>query len=824
MRTRQVRFLLVFFVSCMAALVAGVAPAAGAGEVAGAPGADDWQGWRGPNGDGTSLESGFFPNDRFALEIAWKRVLGRGYSGVSVSGGRLATMFSDGESNYLVVLDAGTGSERWRRRIGPGFPPKSGSEGGPSSVPFIDEGVIYALGPNGRLLAARLEDGAEVWSMRVDESFGAPTPYFGFATSPLVVGDLLFVQVGASDGRGLVGFDKRTGRVEWSIGSDSVSYQSPVLATLAGRDQLIAVTDQRAQGLAPESGTVLWSLPHGLSETEGHATPVPIDGDRFLLAGRSGAVAFEVRESGSGYVATEIWRSSELKASFATPVFHEGFVYGFSGEFLTCVSARDGSRVWRSRPPGGRGLILLDGRLVIFGAGGALVVAEASPDGYEELSRAKIFGRSSSTYPSFANGTIFVRDTREIAAVKVVAGEARVAERSVPGLESEFARFVDKVERSRDKKALIDSFMEARDEFPIIEDGCLVHFVYRGEAEDIGITGSMTELKLEEPMTRIEGTDLFHRTYSIEPGVRWEYVFKIDFEQRRLDPLNPLRAPSEDGEVSVLAMPGWRAAEHLEPYRGGNPGRLESFVLDSEILATTRRVDVYLPPGYKSTLQSYPVAIFNGVGDAWLRLADLPNSLNHLIGRRMAPVIAVLVKQPSAAARDQFGGPRSGEYVSMLADELLPYLDAHYRTIRGPASRAVLGVGNAGMMAVYAALERPEIFGRAGGLSVQLLDPLGSELMNRLVEGGRVSGSRFFITWNRYELRRAEWGLDLGEDSRRLVEALTLAGHDVEGLELLDSAGWGAWRAQVAEPLVRFFPLQAETAVPRTERARPGGV
>ncbi|MCP4205375.1 MAG: hypothetical protein GY769_25980 [bacterium] len=563
----------------------------------------------------------------------------------------------------------------------------------------------------------------------------------------------------------------------------------------------------------------------GAGEAAGLApTAVPIGGDRFLLAGRRGAVAFEVRESGGGYVATEIWRSSELKLSFATPVVHEGFIYGFSGEFLTCVSARDGSRVWRSRPPGGRGLIVLDGRLVIFGAGGALVVAEASPDGYEELSRAEILGRSSSTYPSFASGTIFVRDTREIAAVKVVAGKARVAERRASGLESEFARFVEKVERSDDKKALIDEFMEAQDEFRIVENRRLVHFVYRGEAEDVGITGSMTELKLEEPMTRIVGTDLFHRTYSIEPGVRWEYIFKVDFEQRRLDPLNPRRAPGEEGEVSVLAMPGWRAAEHLEPYRSSAPGRLESFELDSEILAAKRRIEVYLPPGYERERRAYPVLVFNGVGDAWLRLANLPNSLNHLIGRQMVLVIAVLVNQPSEAARDQFGGPRSGEYVSMLADELLPYLDAHYRTIRGPASRAVLGVGNAGMMAAFAALERPEIFGMAGGLSVQLLDPLGSKLMTRLLEGERVSDSRFFVTWNRYELRREEWGLDLGEDCRRLVEALTLAGHDVDGLELLDSAGWGAWQAQVAEPLVCFFPLEAELALPAKARARPGGV
>jgi hypothetical protein len=98
---------------------------------------------------------------------------------------------------------------------------------------------------------------------------------------------------------------------------------------------------------------------------------------------------------------------------------HDGFVYGYSGEFLTCVSASDGTRAWKSRQPGGRGLILVDGHLVIFGKGGKVVVAEASPAAYREVARIDVLDRVGYTYPSFADGRIFVRNTRGIAAVSI---------------------------------------------------------------------------------------------------------------------------------------------------------------------------------------------------------------------------------------------------------------------------------------------------------------------------------------------------------------------------------------------------------------------
>jgi outer membrane protein assembly factor BamB len=354
--------------------------------------------------------------------------LGNAYSGISIAGGRLVTMAADGGSDHVVALDAGNGKEIWRRSIAPMFPPQGGSEGGGLSVPVIDGDRVYALGAGGNLVALRLDDGDPVWSVRIDEEFGARPAHFGFATTPLIVGDLLFVQAAGTEGRSLVGLDKSTGAVLWATGDDAVGYQSPIATRLAGRRQIVAVTDKLVTGLDPDSGEQLWSHSHGVDERSGFSTAVPIGEDRFLLVGRVDTAAFRVGTKETDWHVEEIWRTADLKGSFSTPVFFEGHVYGFNAGFLTCISAVDGVRVWRSRPPGGQGLILVDGHLVILGAEGRLVVAPASPAGFEELTGVQATG-SSPTYPSFAGGMFYVRDTREIAAVRVVKGKGAGAPR-----------------------------------------------------------------------------------------------------------------------------------------------------------------------------------------------------------------------------------------------------------------------------------------------------------------------------------------------------------------------------------------------------------
>ncbi len=394
--------------------------------------ASDWPQYRGPHQDGR-VDTGSLP-ETFDLELAWRVPMGSGYSSVSVLGDRGVVLHADGTHDVATAFDVATGKIVWRYEISEMYKGHSGSDDGPIATPALVDGIVYGLGARGHLFAVRLADGVLVWQRSVVDVAGGREPFYGFATTPLVTGHVVVVQTGgtteAAEGRvaggAVTAFDRATGDVVWHQGSDAVQYQSPVLATLAGREQVITISDAWMMGLDPTSGTVLWRHEHGLSSIEAFSQAVPIDDQRFVANSLDEVVMFgiEAMESGGEYSVSEVWRSKALKNAYVVPVYHDGHLYGFSGTILNCVDASTGEMVWRSRPPGGEGLIVVDGHVAIVGGDGALVLADAASDEYREVARLSIFEKVSSTAPSFAHGMFLVRDLEDLAAVRVVEASA----------------------------------------------------------------------------------------------------------------------------------------------------------------------------------------------------------------------------------------------------------------------------------------------------------------------------------------------------------------------------------------------------------------
>jgi enterochelin esterase-like enzyme/outer membrane protein assembly factor BamB len=766
--------------------------------------AADWPSWLGPTRDGRATGLGVEPGSPLGFEVAWKRALGKGYTAIAAAGDRAVTMFADGTKDWVVAFDLASGKELWRHEIGPMYPPQGGSEGGPAGMPVVADGVVYGLGAKGHLVALKLADGAELWKLRIDEAFGGRPPMFGFSTVPLVAGDVLFVQSGGDGGRSLIGLDRHNGKVLWSTGDDPGGYASPLLATLGGVEQIVAMTNRALYGLALPAGQVLWSREHGMVQGgDAMGTPVPMGDDRFFVNGEPESKAFAVRREGEAWQVETLWSTRELEGSFATPVYHDGHLYGFDGDFLTCISAKDGSKVWKSRPPGGRGLILVDGHLLILANNGAVVAVEATPEGYSEVGRLPAMDSGSWTYPSFAGGLILVRNTVDLAAIQVKAAPRATTAPALAagGASGAFGSFVERVARSENKRLLVDEFMRAQTSFPVVEDGW-VHFLYRGRAEDVAITGSMTEWQVEEPLSRVDGTDLFYRSYEAAPATRWEYRFNVDFENLQPDPLNPRRVPGREGDVSEVATAGWKRSVWLEPFAGEARGSIESFTLPSAILGNERTIDVYLPPGYARGSERFPLVVVVD-GGVWRDLGQLPNVLDHLTGRA-APFVAALVKPP-ANARGEFG-PRADDYARMLAEELVPALDERFRTLAKAETRATLGAGSGATIAALAALAHPTVFGKAAVTSA-FVGPTAQKL-TELAQAFTAGSAKpeFEMTWSRYDLHNAERNADIARDTKRLAETLEQHGFEVRAREAVDSSGWGAWPVRAGEMLVALFP------------------
>jgi outer membrane protein assembly factor BamB len=221
--------------------------------------------------------------------------------------------------------------------------------------------------------------------------------------------------LGNERGGCVTAIDQASGKTLWRASEDGASYSTAVTATVGGRRQAIFLTREGGLGVDASDGTILWRYPFRsrLHESANAATPIVIGDKLFLTAAYGvGSALLELQEKG----VRELWRNASLGAHFATPVAHEGHVYGFDGRHdeetsLRCVRLSDGAVVW-SRPEYGWGsMILAEGRFIILRADGRLVLAELSPAGMKELSTVRLVTPVCWAGPVLSRGYLYVLRT-----------------------------------------------------------------------------------------------------------------------------------------------------------------------------------------------------------------------------------------------------------------------------------------------------------------------------------------------------------------------------------------------------------------------------
>ena len=772
--------------------------------LAAAPG-HDWPHWAGPNFNLTVQDAGVFDRPVFGLERAWVRPLGSAYSGIAVVDDKLITAFGDGASDLLVALDAATGEEVWRYKIGGMYKGHDGSHDGPNGTPLVHGGRVYGLGPSGHLFAVRLEDGKEVFAHKVDETYGAKAPKHGFTTAPTVVDGVLVVQTGGAEGRSISGFHLDSGELLWQAGDDTVDYQSPMALELDGTTLVLAVTSESVLGLVPKTGDVLFRHAHPKHTRYVAAQPVPLGDGKVLLSGRRGAGLYQVRKTDGGYEMTEVWKTRGLRSTYTIPVPYEGHLYGYSGNFLTCVDTATGETVWKSRPPGRGSLVLVDGHLVIQASSGDVVVAEASPEGFQEKTRVKALDVGSLTAPSFAGGRVYVRNLTQIASVGVtdrVAAGTSGAPKPEIDLYGQFAHFIARVEAAPSveaKEKMIAEFLESQEGFPIVEGDRWVHFVYQGEVDDLALSGNFyPEDEGEKVMGRIEGTDFYYRSVEVAPAAHYTYRFQV-FGESKLDPRNPHKVEEHLAPSSELVMPGWPEPKHIAEPEGPR-GRLEKLAWASDKLGGDRDVQLYLPAGYDESGERYPLLVVNE-GEEALRFGQMANSLDNLVGDKVAPMVVAFV--PSRGFREYASASGLADLTEAMVSELLPELESKFRLLAEPGSHAIMGTTFGASHAVYAALKHPEVFGRVAVQSY--LAYRSKDDVAAMLGKGKGKGLRVFVELNTNDMHFADWA-DAEKESRELVERLRESGADLTTHEVADGPDWSSWRSRTDVVLAALFP------------------
>ena len=401
---------------------------------AGPAAALDWPQFRGVHRDGVSAETDLprsWPAE--GPRVVWKRAIGEGYSGISVVGDRLYTMDSDGTAEYVLALEAGSGKEVWRVPAGPKLIDSMGN--GPRTTPTLDGGTVYAMGSHGRLLALKAADGAKIWEVDLPQAFAAKRPNWGYSGSPLIDGDLLILEVGGKDGRGVVAFEKATGKVRWGALDGDPAYSSPVMMTIGGIKQYVMPRRAGSQTVALRpDGSVLWTHPGPFSVI---ASALFIPPDKVYVSGGddAGAVLMRIKtqEGTEGGKATveELWKTRTMKNHFNDAVLVGPHLYGFDNATFKCLSVATGEQTWASRGLGKGSLLAADGNLlIVLSDQGTLVLVEATPDAYTELARFQAMEGKAWTAPALANGRLYLRDNDEIVALEMKAPGAAAASAS----------------------------------------------------------------------------------------------------------------------------------------------------------------------------------------------------------------------------------------------------------------------------------------------------------------------------------------------------------------------------------------------------------
>jgi outer membrane protein assembly factor BamB len=304
----------------------------------------DWPGFRGPDRDGiipgVRIETDWSVSPPVEL---WPRPVGPGWSSFAVHGDLFYTQEQRGDDEVVACYRATTGEPVWRHRDAARFWESNGGPG-PRATPTLSEGRVYTFGATGILNVLEAGDGAVAWSRNAASDTDTKAPFWGFASSPLVVDDVVIVAVSGT----LVAYDLASGDPRWFGPAGPESYSSPHLMTIDGVAQILLMNGEGAISVAPADGALLWEHPW-----PGGAIVQPArtaDGDVLISAlspsGGVGIRRIAVAHGPGAWTVEERWTSNRLKPYFNDFVVHEGHAFGFDGSILACIDVENGERKW----------------------------------------------------------------------------------------------------------------------------------------------------------------------------------------------------------------------------------------------------------------------------------------------------------------------------------------------------------------------------------------------------------------------------------------------------------------------------------------------
>jgi enterochelin esterase-like enzyme len=359
----------------------------------------------------------------------------------------------------------------------------------------------------------------------------------------------------------------------------------------------------------------------------------------------------------------------------------------------------------------------------------------------------------------------------------------------------DFLLSIDSVKSKAERLDVINNYLPIMESFglPFIE-GDTANFIYYAPAATVILAGDFNGWSDFDTLVHIDSTDFFYHRQPFEPTARLDYKFIVDGSWI-LDPENPNTCTGGFGPNSELAMPAYVQPWEIISYPGVNKGSVSSFAFHSSVMNKNYAVQVYLPPGYdNSGNTAYPVLYVHD-GQEYISLAGMNNILDNLLdSNKIDPVIGVFLRPTNR--NEEYGFSLRYDYSDFIVEEIVPYIDANYPTLKLPACRLTMGTSLGGNISGLIAYKHPDVFGNCGMHSPALW--VNDLEVAKWFTDSIPKDIRLYYIGGTYE--------DLGFDLSDFADSLDSKGYDFSWSRYPEGHSWGLWRATCDEILTFFFP------------------
>ncbi len=383
-----------------------------------------WPQWGGPNRNFVVDKSPALKPKWPAAgpKVLWKRPLGDGYSGPSVDGNVIYTMFGRLSEETTAAIDAKDGKTIWEKSDRSAFRSEAPDMGhGPYATPLVANGRVFTASVTGRIDCRSAKDGALIWQHDLK---GTRLPY-GYAASPIAFRDTIIVPCGGK-GRSLVGFNQSDGKQAWAANDFPNVYSSPVLINVDGLEQLVMLMDGFVFAVNPHNGDIQWRVPFQASYSIAVATPVWAPGNLLFISSEydAGAKVIKLTRTGMQTKAQEVWSVNRLRLHHGNAICVDGTLYFSSGgkgsvAILSAVDIATGKIHWQDRAIGKATFVYADKKLITLDQDGNLMLIDPSPEKLKILAKTELLTNLSWTPPVLAGSRLIIRDRKSLMAVEL---------------------------------------------------------------------------------------------------------------------------------------------------------------------------------------------------------------------------------------------------------------------------------------------------------------------------------------------------------------------------------------------------------------------